>query len=82
MKRNLLTTSLSLALSAVLLAGCGAKAPAEQAGKSGARKCLIIGPDEAAARSVVIKDLENGRQESVPQAAALHHLQTGTDSND
>lgn len=53
-----------------------------QAGKSGARKCLIIGPDEAAARSVVIKDLENGRQESVPQAAALHHLQTGTDSND
>lgn len=37
MKRNLLTTSLSLALSAVLLAGCGAKAPAEQAGKSGAQ---------------------------------------------
>ena len=60
----------------------GFKSLMRQAGKSGARFCLILGPDEAAAGTVVIKNLESGQQEAVPQADALHYLQAGTKSND
>ena len=49
-----------------------------QAGKSGARFCLIIGPDEAAQNNVTIKHLDNGEQRSMPQADAILYLQAGT----
>ena len=56
----------------------GFKSLMRQAGKSGARYCLIMGPDEAAQNTVVIKNLESGEQTAVPQSEALHFLQTGT----
>ncbi|WP_291438501.1 histidine--tRNA ligase [Desulfovibrio sp.] len=56
----------------------GFKSLMRQAGKSGARYCLIMGPDEAAQNTVVVKNLESGEQTTVPQAQALHILQTGT----
>ena len=56
----------------------GFKSLMRQAGKSGARYCLIMGPDEAARNTVVIKNLESGEQTAVPQSEALHFLQTGT----
>jgi len=49
-----------------------------QAGKSGARFCLIIGPDEAAQNNVTIKHLDSGEQRSMPQADAILYLQAGT----
>ena len=56
----------------------GFKSLMRQAGKSGARYCLIMGPDEAAQNTVVVKNLESGEQSTVPQSQALHILQTGT----
>ena len=55
----------------------GFKSLMRQAGKSGAGHCLIIGPDEAAQGTVVVKNLESGEQCSVPQTGALQFLQTG-----
>jgi len=55
----------------------GFKSLMRQAGKSGAGYCLIIGPDEAAQGTVVVKNLESGEQCSVPQTGALQFLQTG-----
>ena len=34
----------------------------------------VIGPDEAAADQVTIKDLSNGKQQTVPRVAAVDHL--------
>ena len=59
----------------------GFKSLMRQAGKSGARHCLIIGPDEAAQGSVVVKNLESGEQCSVPQSGVLQFLQTGTNND-
>ena len=56
----------------------GFKSLMRQAGKSGARYCLIIGPDEAAKGDVSIKHLDSGEQRSLPQADAILYLQTGT----
>ena len=42
-----------------------------QAGKSGARFALLIGPDELAAGTVVVKNMENGEQCAVPRAEAV-----------
>ena len=56
----------------------GFKSLMRQAGKSGARFCLIIGPDEAAQNNVTIKHLDNGEQRSMPQADAILYLQAGT----
>lgn len=58
--------------------GGGFKSLMRQAGKSGARCCLIIGPDEAAGGHVSIKHLDSGEQRSLPQADAILYLQTGT----
>ncbi|WP_297824926.1 histidine--tRNA ligase [uncultured Desulfovibrio sp.] len=57
----------------------GFKSLMRQAGKSGARCCLIIGPDEVARGDVSIKHLDSGEQRSLPQADAILYLkQTGT----
>ncbi|KAF5085104.1 Histidine--tRNA ligase [anaerobic digester metagenome] len=59
----------------------GFKSLMRQAGKSGAGHCLIIGPDEAAQGTVVVKNLESGEQCSVPQSGVLQFLQTGTNND-
>ena len=45
-----------------------------QAGKSGARFCLIIGPDELAAGTVVVKNMDSGEQQAMPQSSVVEHL--------
>lgn len=59
----------------------GFKSLMRQAGKSGAKYCLIIGPDEAAQGTVVVKNLESGEQSAVPQSGVLQFLQTGTNND-
>ena len=59
----------------------GFKSLMRQAGKSGAKYCLIIGPDEAAQGSVVVKNLESGEQCSMPQTGVLQFLQPGTNND-
>lgn len=59
----------------------GFKSQMRQAGKSGARFCLIIGPDEAAHGAVTVKNLDSGEQTGMPQADAIHYLVNGK-SND
>ena len=59
----------------------GFKSLMRQAGKSGSKHCLIIGPDEAAQGLVVVKNLESGEQCSVPQSGVLQFLQTGTNND-
>lgn len=49
-----------------------------QAGKSGARYCLILGPDETARGDIVVKNLESGEQNTLGQDTVCHFLQTGT----
>ena len=44
------------------------KATMRQAGKSGARYTLIMGTDELASGSVIIKNMESGEQREVPCA--------------
>lgn len=44
------------------------------ASKVGARTCLILGPDEAAAGTIVAKDLASGQQTTYPQADYLEQL--------
>ena len=44
------------------------KATMRQAGKSGARYTLIMGTDELAAGTVIIKNMESGEQREVPCA--------------
>lgn len=54
--------------------GGGFKSQMRQAGKSGARFCLILGQDELTAGTIVVKDMDQGSQATVPQedvAAAL-----------
>ena len=50
------------------------KSQMRQAGKSGARFCLIIGPDEAAQAHVAVKILESGEQQAMPQADVISYL--------
>ena len=49
-----------------------------QAGKSGARQCLILGSEEAAQKTIVVKNLKSGEQSTLPQSEVLHFLQTET----
>lgn len=56
----------------------GFKSLMRQAGKSGARHCLIIGPEEASQNAVVIKNMDSGEQQNLPQSRAIHFLQTGS----
>ena len=46
------------------------KSTMRQADKSNARYALLIGPDELAAGTVVVKNMENGEQNAVPFAGA------------
>ncbi|SIN91136.1 histidine--tRNA ligase [Halodesulfovibrio marinisediminis] len=50
------------------------KAQMRQAGKKGARKALILGGDELAAKTVVVKDMETGEQITVPQSELVEHI--------
>ena len=50
----------------VAFAARSLKSQMRQAGKLGARKCLMIGQDELAAQTALIKDMDSGEQESVP----------------
>ena len=52
----------------------GFKSSMRQAGKSGARFCLIIGPDELAAGTVVVKNMDSGEQQAMPQSSVVEHL--------
>lgn len=44
------------------------------AGKSGARACLILGGDELAAGTVVVKDMDSGEQETIGRDAVAARL--------
>lgn len=50
------------------------KSALRQAGKSGARRALLLGEDELARGLVVIKNLDTGEQMSVPLAEAARHM--------
>ncbi|MBO4300927.1 MAG: hypothetical protein J5861_04915 [Desulfovibrio sp.] len=63
----------------MLYSESGFKGLMRQAGRYGARYCLILGPDEAAGHNVVVKNMESGVQECVSQDRALQYLQTGND---
>jgi len=43
------------------------KSQMRAAGKSGARFCLLLGPDELAGGTVVVKDMTTSSQESLPR---------------
>ena len=51
------------------------KSAMRQAGKSGARFCLLIGEDELAAQSAMLKNMDSGEQASVPFADVVARLQ-------
>jgi histidyl-tRNA synthetase len=55
-------------------AGGSFKSQMRQADKSGARFCCVLGPDELAAGTVVLKDMDTGGQQSLPQAEALTRI--------
>lgn len=57
----------------------GFKSLMRQAGKSGARYCCILGPDEVAANEVTLKNLDNSDQQRVSFDAVANHITTGTD---
>ena len=50
------------------------KAQMRQAGKKGARKALILGGDELAAKTIVVKDMESGEQVTIPQSELVDHI--------
>lgn len=50
------------------------KSQMRQASKTGARKCLLLGGEEFAARSVAVKDMETGVQETVSLEALLEKI--------
>ncbi|MEG2139814.1 MAG: histidine--tRNA ligase, partial [Bilophila sp.] len=50
------------------------KSAMRQAGKSRVRFCLLLGEDERATNTVVVKDMDSGEQVSVPLAEAVTHL--------
>ncbi len=50
------------------------KSQLRQAGKFNARKCLMLGEAELAARTMLIKNMDSGDQETVPQADLITTL--------
>ena len=58
----------------VAFAAKSLKSQMRQAGKLGARKCLMIGQDELAAQTALIKDMDSGEQESAPLAEIITAL--------
>ena len=55
-------------------AGGSFKSQMRQADKSGARVCCVLGPDELAAGTVALKDMDTGGQRSLPQADAIAQI--------
>lgn len=51
------------------------KGAMKAAGKSGARFAVILGPDEVAAQSAQVKDLQTGEQQAAAQAGLVEYLQ-------
>ena len=51
------------------------KSAMRQAGKSRARSCLLIGEDELAAQTVMLKNMDSGEQSSVAFADVVARLQ-------
>jgi histidyl-tRNA synthetase len=58
------------------LAARSAKSQLRQAGKTGARFCLILGDSEVENDTVVLKDMNSGTQETVSRKSLLEHLRT------
>jgi histidyl-tRNA synthetase len=56
------------------LAAKSAKSQMRQAGKSGARFCLILGDSEVETGTVVLKDMASGSQDTVSRASLLEHF--------
>lgn len=52
----------------------------ERAAKRGAKLVLVLGPDELAAGTVVVKDLRNGTQQAVGRAEMVAELRRGVDA--
>ena len=50
------------------------KSQMRHAGKLGARYCLVLGPDELAADTIMLKDMDAGTQLALPQSALAQHL--------
>ena len=55
-------------------AGGSFKSQMRQADKSGARFCCVLGPDELAAGTVVLKDMDTGEQQSLSQADVMTRI--------
>jgi histidyl-tRNA synthetase len=53
------------------------KSQMRQADKSGARFCCVLGPDELAAGTVMLKNMDTGEQRSLPQADAATRITAG-----
>jgi histidyl-tRNA synthetase len=56
------------------MAGRSLKAQMKQAGRLGAKWCVIIGPDELQKQQVLLRDMEQGLQEAVPRRELLNLL--------
>ena len=54
--------------------GGGFKGQMRQAGKSGARFALILGENELSTGSIVVKNMDEGSQETLPLADVLPHI--------
>ena len=50
------------------------KSQLRQAGKLNARKCIMIGQDELAAKAALVKDMDSGEQETMPLADLITAL--------
>ncbi|MDL2210360.1 histidine--tRNA ligase [Desulfovibrio sp. OttesenSCG-928-O18] len=50
------------------------KSQMRQASKTGARKCLLLGGNELATRTITVKDMETGNQETVPLDSLVAHF--------
>ncbi|MCL2122753.1 MAG: histidine--tRNA ligase [Desulfovibrionaceae bacterium] len=59
--------------------GGSVKSQMRQADKSGARFCCVLGPDELAAGTVVLKNMDAGDQQSLPRADAIPQILAGLD---
>ncbi|MCR5562711.1 MAG: histidine--tRNA ligase [Desulfovibrio sp.] len=55
----------------------GFKGLMRQAGKSGARYCLILGPDELARGEVTAKNLDSSEQKALSFASVTEHIKQG-----
>lgn len=58
--------------------GTGFKGQMRQAGKCRARYALILGPDELAAQSIVVKDMDASTQETVLLADMIKYFEANT----